>query len=248
MIRIVITRPGDQADALARALEARGFTAVFFPTIRIAHAADLRLLDEALYSLAGCDWAVYTSANAVEAVWHRLDRLGLRFPRGVRVAAVGPKTAARLAAYGFAPDFVPDETAAEAIVPGLGDLAGKRVFLPLADLAGDALARAVENAGGTVEHVTAYHTLPADPRPEGLAALRAGVQAIAFTSGSTANNFIDLVREAGLDPFHLPGEPRIVCIGPKTAAAARSAGFRVDRVADETTLEGLVDALAEVAA
>lgn len=248
MRRVVITRPRDQAGELAKALEARGFTPVYFPAIRIAPASDPHPLDAALKRLAGCDWTVFTSANAVEAVWDRLDQLGLAFPGSVRVAAIGPKTAARLAAHGVTADFVPDEFLSEAIVPGMGDLAGLRVFLPLADLAGDDLERAVETAGGTAETVIAYHTLLAAPDPDGLAALEAGVDAITFTSGSTALYFIDLARRAGLDPFDLPGNPLIVCIGPKTAAAARGAGFRVDGVADEYTLEGLVDALAGVAA
>jgi uroporphyrinogen III methyltransferase/synthase len=247
-MRVVITRPRDQAGDLAEALEACGFTPIFFPTIRIAPATDPRPLDAALERLSGCDWVVFTSANAVEAVWERLDRLGLAFPAKVRVAAVGPKTAARLRESGVTADFVPDEYVSEAIVPGLGDLAGKRVFLPLGDLAGDALARAVAAGGGIPDAVTAYRTLPAGADPDGLAALQDGVYAVTFTSGSTAVNFATLVRTAGRDPFRLPGDPLIVCIGPKTAAAAQEAGFRVDRVADEYTLEGLVSALTGVTA
>jgi len=242
-MRVVITRPRDQAGPLAEALEAQGFEPVFFPTIRISPVTDTRRLDEAMRCLPGCDWAVFTSANAVIAVWERLERLGLVFPAGLRVAAIGPRTAACLAAHGITSDFVPDEFVSEAVVPGLGDLKGMRVFLPLADLAGETLAQAVESAGGTAEVVTAYHTRSADPDPDGLAALRAGVDAVAFTSGSTAGNFAALVREAGLDPFQLPGDPLIACIGPKTAAAAQSAGFRVDLVAKEYTIEGLVSAL-----
>jgi uroporphyrinogen-III synthase len=242
-MRVVITRPRDQAGDLAEALEACGFTPIFFPTIRIAPATDPRPLDAALERLSGCDWVVFTSANAVEAVWERLDRLGLAFPAKVRVAAVGPKTAARLRESGVTADFVPDEYVSEAIVPGLGDLAGKRVFLPLGDLAGDAPARAVAAAGGIPDAVTAYRTLPAGADPDGLAALQAGVDAVTFTSGSAAANFSALIREAGLDPCRLPGDPLIACIGPKTAAAARSVGFQVDLVAEAYMLEGLVSAL-----
>jgi uroporphyrinogen-III synthase len=54
-----------------------------------------------------------------------------------------------------------------------------------------------------------------------------------------------LVQEAGLDPFHLPGEPVIACIGPKTAQAADEAGFRVKAVATDYTVEGLIDAIQE---
>lgn len=244
MKRIVVTRPRAQAGPLAGFLEAEGFEPVFFPAIRIAPAEDPGPLNAALQDPIGFDWIVFTSANAVDAVWDRLGRLGRLFPAGARVAAVGPKTAASLSARGVKIDFVPGEAASRAIVPGLGGLAGKRVLLPLGDLATPDLAAAVAAAGGTPVPVIAYRTLPADPDPDGLAALRAGVDAVAFTSGSSAANFAALVSAAGLDPFRLPNDPLIVCIGPTTAAAARRSGFRVDRVAAEYTAEGLARSLA----
>jgi uroporphyrinogen-III synthase len=91
--------------------------------------------------------------------------------------------------------------------------------------------------------ITAYHTIPAYPDPNGIQALRSGVDIVTFTSGSTARNFITLVQNAGLDPFHLPGDPLISCIGPKTAMAVREAGFRVDVVAQDYTVEGLIAAI-----
>ncbi|HUF37624.1 MAG TPA: uroporphyrinogen-III synthase [Anaerolineales bacterium] len=243
-MRVLVTRP-PPIDAPVGDPESEGFTPIYFPTIRISPPADPRPLDEALQRLPGCAWAVFTSANAVEAVREGLDRIGRSFPTNVRVAAIGPQTAARLESQGIAVDYLPAEFISDAVVPGLGDLAGMRVFLPLGDLAENTIPDAVAAAGGIPEIVTAYHTLPADPDPDGLAALRAGVDAIAFTSGSTAANFAALVRVAGLDPFRLPGDPLIACIGPKTAAAARSAGFRVDLVAEEHTFAGLVSALKE---
>lgn len=246
MRRVVITRPRAQAGALAELLEARGFEPICFPAIRIVPAADPHPLESALGRLADFDWAVFTSANTVDAVWDQLDRLGRTFPPGLQVAAIGPKTAARLESRGVSPDFVPDEHISEGIVPGLGDLSGRQVILPQADIAEDTLEAAVRAAGGSVEAVTAYHTLPAEPDPAGLAALRTGVHAVVFTSASTAVHFAALIQAAGLDPFNLPGDPRIVCIGPKTAAAAKEAGFRVDRVADAYTLAGLASALEAV--
>lgn len=242
-MQIVITRPRHQSATLAEAIRRHGCEPVFFPTIRISPVDDPRILDRALRDLVHFDWAIFTSANAVESVWTRLRAANLLFPKHLRVAAVGPKTAASLADHGLAPDFVPDDFVAEAIVPGLGALQGKRVFLPLADLAEDTLVHAVETAGGTAFPVTAYHTVPAEPNPAGLAALRRGVGAVTFTSGSTARNFVTLTQSAGLNPLNMPGDPLMVCIGPKTAAAARQAGLRVDRVAAVHTQEGLVQAL-----
>ncbi len=242
-MRVVITRPRKHFDSAAEALRARAVVPIYFPTIQITTVRESQDLEAALNRLDEIDWAVFTSANAVEAVWARLEQLGTTLPQKLRIAAVGPKTAEQLAARGRSPDFVPQTYIAEAILPGLGDLSGKKVFLPLADLAQDTLARAVDQAGGTPIQVTAYHTIPAKPDPNALQEIRNGVDAVAFTSGSTARNFAALVATAGLDPFDLPESPLIACIGPKTEAAARAAGFAVDVVAEEYTLEGLLDAI-----
>ena len=97
---------------------------------------------------------------------------------------------------------------------------------------------------GIAHVVTAYHTLPAKPDPESLSALANGVDLITFTSGSTARNFVELLEREGLDPFHLSGNPKFACIGPKTAQAAQDLGFSVDIVARTYTVDGLAQAIA----
>ena len=79
----------------------------------------------------------------------------------LRFAAIGPKTADALKAHGITPDFVPEEYVAEAILPGLGDLLGKWVLLPLCKIARKALPESIFNAGGVPHEVTVYKTLPA---------------------------------------------------------------------------------------
>jgi uroporphyrinogen-III synthase len=243
--RILITRPRDRANTFAAALQAQGAQPVYFPTIQIVPVEDTTCLDRALTHLDKYDWLVLTSANAVEAVHERLNALEIQ-PASppLKVAAIGPKTAAALEARGVSPDFMPSEHISEAILPGLGELQEKWVLLPLADIAHEGLPKAIQDAGGVSHVVTAYHnTVPAAPDPEGLANIQAGVDVITFTSGSTAHNFVALTQNGGLDPFHLPGNPIVACIGPKTAQAARQAGFTVDIVAEEYTTEGLVETL-----
>jgi uroporphyrinogen-III synthase len=161
----------------------------------------------------------------------------------MRVAAIGPKTAQSLEARGVTPDLVPDEYVAEAILPGLGDLRGRWVLLPRAEIARKALPEAIVEAGGVAHEIAVYQTLPTDPDPDGLAALRSGVEAVTFTSPSTVENFVEIVRKAGLDPLNLPGNPQIACIGPITKKDATEAGFVETLVAEEYTAEGLVKLL-----
>ena len=244
MNRVLITRPRTQADSFAGALIQAGFEPIFFPVIEIRPIEETAELDLALQQLGNFDWVIFTSVNGVKVFWARLNALGIAtLPNAVQVAAIGPKTALALQQHGIEPDFVPAEYVAEAILPGLGDLVGKRVLLPRAEIARKALPEAITQAGGVVHEIATYQTLSSQPDPEGLAAFHSGVDAITFTSPSTVRSFINIVKEAGFDPLNLPNRPLIVCIGPITAAAARQEGLQVGLIAAEYTTEGLVNTL-----
>lgn len=255
-MKVLITRPRTQADSFASALAAAGFEPVFFPVIETHPFEENVALDRAITKLGCYDWIVFTSVNGVEAFFSRMESatetqrhgeyvsLSLRDSvANTKVAAIGPKTAHSLIVRGVKPDFVPDEYVAEAILPGLGDLRGRWVLLPRAEIARKALPDAIVMAGGVAHEIAVYRTVPAEPDPEGLAALKSGVDALTFTSPSTVENFVELVRRAGLDPLHLPGDPQIACIGPITQKAAEEAGFVAVLVAEEYTSEGIVDLL-----
>ena len=244
-MRVLITRPRKDAEEFAEALRQIGAEVLFLPTITIQPVEDTTLLDEALRNLDRYQWIVFTSANGVDAVLGRLDSLEITaLPSALRIATVGPKTAARLIKAGFTPDFIPEEYVAEAVLSGLGDLHGRCVLLPTADIARDTLPQGIQAAGGIAHVITAYHTLPATPSYDEVAALASGVDIVTFMSGSAIQNFTSFLRSTGIDPFNLPGKPLIACISPKTARVARGAGFQVDIVAETYTAEGLVRAIA----
>jgi uroporphyrinogen-III synthase len=242
--RILITRPKAQAEGFAAALRAHGAEPIEFPVIEIGPTLDTQPLDRALAQLSRYDWLILTSVNGVNAVWDRFAALDLPgIPSGVKVAAIGPKTAAALRDHGVTPDYVPAEYIAEAILPGLGDLRSRWVLLPRADLARPALAQAIQAAGGVPHEIAAYRTLPAQPDPTRLQALASGVDIITFTSSSTVRSFVALVKAAHLDPHHLPGSPLFVCIGPITASTAQEHNLPVHIVARQYTTEGLIQAI-----
>ncbi len=246
-MKVLITRPRTQADSFANALADAGFKPIFFPVIEIRPFEENVALDRAIEKLSCYDWIVFTSVNGVDAFFARvvspspLGRGGRG--EGIRVAAIGPKTAQALISRGVTPDFVPDEYIAEAILPGLGDLRGRWVLLPRAEIARKALPEAIAAVGGMAHEIAVYQTVRAEPDPDGLSALKFGVDAVTFTSPSTVENFVEIVRRAGLDPMHLPGDPKIACIGPITQKAAAEAGFVDIFVAEEYTTEGLVELL-----
>ena len=243
MKRILITRPRAQAVGFAEKLRAAGFEAIFFPVIEIQPIRDNHALDRAFGHLSCYEWVIFTSVNAVEVVFDKFSGSLTSDGNKLRFAAIGPKTAEALKARGVTPEFVPEEYVAEAILPGLGDLKNKWVLLPRAEIARQALPDAIMAAGGIAHEIAVYRTLPTRPSSDALSALQAGVDSITFTSPSTVQNFVELLRREKMDPFQLTGNPKIACIGPITERAAREAGFNVDLVAEQYTTEGLVSAL-----
>jgi uroporphyrinogen-III synthase len=243
-MKILITRPRSQADRFAENIRTAGLEPIYFPVIEIRPIQENVALQRALSKLDCYDWLVFTSVNGVNAVWDTLSNMQMEsIPENVQVAAIGPKTAEALQAHGISPAFVPDEYVAEAILPGLGDLNGRWVLLPRAEIARKTLPQGIVEAGGVAHEIAVYQTLPAEPDPQGLLALRAGLDVVTLTSPSTVLNFVEIVRAAGLDPLNLPGNPVFACIGPITGQAARAEGLPNLVVAGEYTTEGLIQAI-----
>ena len=242
--RVLITRTRVQSSALSKLLVQRGAQPVELPTIVIEEPKDYEALDEALGRLRSFDWVIFTSANTVDAVFGRLGALALdtRALGGVRVAAIGAATAASLAGRGIVSDFAPVAFESEGIVEGLSKagLNGQRVLLPRSDIARQRLTRGLASLGATVEEVTAYRNVTPEDACDRLDdALSEGIDIATFTSASTVKNLVDLL-DGKLERI---SGATIACIGPITAAAARQRGLKVDVVAREHLVQGLVDDL-----
>ena len=246
--RILITRPRAQAEEFASALIAEGAQPIYFPVILIVPPDNFSAFDFALHSLEHYEWLILTSVHGVEALFKRLEVLGIRqIPPGLRVAAVGAKTAQCLSAQGILIDYVPDEYSSEAMLPGLGkDIDGKRFLFPQSNLARTVLAAGIRSAGGLVTEVVAYRTLASAPDSSEMDELRAGVDVVTFTSPSTVQNFVAIVQRNGLDPFNLPGNPLFACLGPITQKAAEEVGLVNLVTASKYTTDGLMEAIANV--
>ena len=231
--KVVVTRARAQASNLVARLSALGAETVELPTIEIADPADGgKALREAAGRVATYDWVAFTSVNAVDRFFAHLHD-ARAFGRAA-VAAIGPGTAGALRTHGVVADLQPASAVAEALVESFPSGAG-RVLLPQAAAARRVLAEGLEAKGWQGDVVEAYRTVPARPSDDALAAA-AKADAIAFTSSSTVTSWLALAGTGALPPV-------VACIGPVTAATAAEHGVPVTVVADEHTVEGLVDAL-----
>jgi uroporphyrinogen III methyltransferase/synthase len=245
--RIVVTRAREQASDLVDRLTALGAECLEFPTIKIAPPQDWTLLDRALDNLATYDWLVFTSVNAVDFFFQRLfaHEQDVRALGHLRTGAIGPATAARLAAFGLKSDILPANYRAEGVVAAFQneDLAGRRVLLPRALEARAVLPVELTRRGATVDEIAVYHTRPvAQNRAALLQLLENGdVDLITFTSSSTVKNFKALIPENRCR--ELLQDVVLASIGPITSRTAADLGFEVAFTADTYTIPGLCQAI-----
>lgn len=239
---VVVTRSRNQASTLSDALRHLGARVIEAPAIRIELHPDRIIADDRCASR--WDWVIFTSQNAVAAVFAALDAAGrdVRAFGSTRIAAVGDATAAALRARGIRADFLPSRPTSAALAAELPRVAGARIYLPISSLAGPDLEDALRARGAHVERVDAYHTLPQPLEADVVAAIQAA-DAITFTSASTAR----FLRTA-LGDANFPPTIRLVSIGPATSAAVREHFGRLDAEAAEASIPSLVAAVLEVLA
>jgi uroporphyrinogen III methyltransferase/synthase len=116
------------------------------------------------------------------------------------------------------------------------NVADRPVLIARAAEARDVLPEALRERGAKVDVVGLYETVAEEPDR---AALEAAESAdyVTFTSSSTVRNFVAVAGK------RLPGDARIVSIGPVTSDEARAAGLEVDVEAVRHDPDGLVEAL-----
>lgn len=247
--RIVVTRARSQGVDFARKIEELGGDATVFPTIEIVPPRSYEPLDRAIREIGSYEWIIFTSVNGVEHFWARFQALkqDIRLLSGIRVAAIGPRTAEALAQAGIKADVVPEEYRAEEILAELkpDEVHAKRVLLPRAAGARDVLPKTLAEWGAEVDEIEAYRTIGANGDTSGLRAelLAEKVDMVTFTSSSTVSHFAALFPEDAVG--ELLARTAVACIGPITQKTAEDNGIRVDVVAREYTIAGLTQAIVE---
>jgi uroporphyrinogen III methyltransferase/synthase len=246
-LRILVTRPEEQARALSGRLSRLGAATIQVPTIKILPTEDNEAFDKAVTGVTSYDWVIFTSVHGVHFFTERMQ--ALKVPReiieNVRVAAIGPSTATALELAIKKPDYVPKQYLSEKILEGLGDVNGKRVLLPRADIASKTLPAALRARGALVDELTAYRTVvPPELTSERLNSILAGgLDLVTFTSPSTVRNLAEIVGHREL--ASLLGRVKVACIGPVTEKAANELGIAVDIVAKAHTIDALVEAIVD---
>jgi uroporphyrinogen III methyltransferase/synthase len=251
--RVLVPRTKEQAGSLSARLRSYGSVPEEVPTISVEPPRNPQQMDKAIRGLVEgrYEWIAFTSVNAVRAVREKFDEYGLdaRAFSGLKIAAVGEKTTAAIAAWGLRADLMPTgEQSARGLLddwPPYDEALDpiNRVFLPRADIATETLVAGLVDLGWEVDDVTAYRTVRATPPPAPTReAIKTGkFDAVVFTSSSTVRNLVGIAGKPHASTI-------IAVIGPATAKTAEEHGLRVDVLASSPSVEVLVDALADFGA
>jgi uroporphyrinogen III methyltransferase/synthase len=246
--RIVVTRRSEQAGSFAQRLAELGADVLEVPTIKITQPKETDAIVDALLGLNAYDWLVFTSVNGVTAFFDIFFRRfqDMRDIGGVRIAAVGPATAAKLRELHLQVDLTPDEFTGKKIAAAFAKfqtIENLKMCLLRAEVANPDLPKALEDLGAIVDDIAIYKTVAEteDPAGAGATLLESGADWITFTSGSTVEHFharFDLPKLLKKFP-----QTKLASIGPETSKAIRTLGLEPALEAKEHTTEGLLAAL-----
>jgi uroporphyrinogen III methyltransferase/synthase len=242
-------------------LEELGAEIIEFPTIEVVPPVSYEELDKSIGNISAYDWLIFTSRNGVKYFFKRFfdrDR-DIRDLKGIKICAIGSKTAKEIKNYGIKTDLVPGEFSAEGLIEAFVQLSGKqtvppltkggiegealkgmRFLLPRAEKAREIFPEKIRELGGKVDIPVAYRTIKPESRGKRLRRfLKEGRISIAtFTSAATFTNFKEIMGE---DADELLKGVVIAAIGPVTAKAVQKAGLYADIMPKEATIEALVE-------
>lgn len=258
--RILVTR---EHSAGFESLEELGAEILQFSTVEIVPPETWNDLDMAIQKVNAYDWVIFTSSNGVKYFFRRLFEKGvdIRELKGLKICAIGAKTAEEIGKFGLRVDLVPEEFRAEGLIDAFTKmqrtkskehgatepeeqqnlpLNGMRFLLPRAEVARELFPDKVRELGGTVDVPVAYRAVKPELHGKRLRRfLKEGRITVAtFTSASTFNNFRQIMGE---DAEELLRGVAIAVIGPVTAKAVEKAGMKAQIMPREATVEAMVE-------
>jgi len=157
-LKIVVTRPRDQAVSLARRIEQAGGTPLLFPLLDISAVPDTRVLHEQISRLAQFNLAIFISPNAVRFGIEAIRAMG-EMPLKLKIATVGQGSAKALRDFGVTDVIAPTErfdSEGLLALPELQNISGWQVMIFRGDGGRELLGDILQERGATVEYAACY--------------------------------------------------------------------------------------------
>lgn len=243
-LRVVVTRPREQAEHLVRLIEACGGEAIRFPVIEIVDPEDRSALPSAIERLDRYALAIFVSPNAVRRAMDVINARG-GWRATLRAACVGRGSAEALKHYGIEAIAPRTRFDSEALLelPELQDVAGQRVVVFRGAGGRELLGETLRARGAQVDFIECYRRVrPAvDAEPLRRRGARGEIDLITVTSGDGLRHLVEMVGPQGRDwLFAAP----LVVVSARMAEIARELGFvRPARVAAQAADSAILEAI-----
>ena len=194
---VLITRPEAYSSYLSEEIRRLGGVPVIFPTLDIEYCT--QGLDEESFN--GHDLAIFTSRNSVAAVAQFLKQEGIGWPKSLRCATVGNKTAdAVREAFGIGEVIAPIKDyggTALMTLESMQNLSGQRViFFDGGGPRSVLLVGMLEDKDcRTVTHTVVYRRVrpPSDPRVLQSVLGQSGLDFVVLTSVASSANLLEML-------------------------------------------------------
>jgi uroporphyrinogen-III synthase len=247
-ISVLVTRPLDQNESLARAIEEQGGLAIRAPMIIISGLSDDSPARKVVAGMKKTDIAIFVSKNAAEFGLELVAREGVSL-QGKAIFAVGLGTAGQLARLGVDGVQAPSsEFSSEALLrlEGLDEqhVKGKRIVI-FRGLGGrEHLAKTLERRGAEVAYCECYERR----KPDVAIAAELKKNAVKVpdiglaTSMEALDNLVEKIEEEGVDQLF---DMQMLVVGSRVAQEVESLGFThrpmvVENPSDDSILRRLV--------
>jgi uroporphyrinogen-III synthase len=253
---VAITRPSHQCKEMVEIVETMGGNAYVAPMIEITAPEGGELAEFIQQTASGCfDKLVFLSVNSVRCLFEEAQREGkldqlLKVINASGVLVIGTRTQKELVDYGVTDNVVARIQSTDGVLEAIGgELQGLHIGIPRSSMSNSELGDALRERGAQVTEVTAYISRPPADRSRAIELIKdlnAGkVDAVTFTSASTAKNLAKIAEEENmLGHLHEGLNKTVVAaIGPRAKGAIEELGFTVNVVPEKHSIIDLVEAL-----
>lgn len=241
--KVLVPRGKKNAKSFSTIVEGYGGIPVEVPLLDFRPVENNELLHPIIHQLHTYDWIIFTSDVTVETFFAILGEKQL-LPK---IAVIGEKTEKVLLEMGVPVHFVPKEYVAESFAKEFSPyvIEGEKILIPKGNLARNYIAQYFRSQGNVVDEVIIYETYFPDSSKEKLIELlnKKSLDVLPFTSPSTIDHFISVVKEYNLDDSIK--DCVIAAIGPVSKKKCESVGLPVHVMPHVYTSNEMIKAVAE---
>ena len=220
-----------------------GAEIIFFPAIKIV---GLTLTDNEKVKLNNAlnyDYLIFTSVNAVKFFLNNIEKNINEINNSpVQVTVIGDKTKSAAESKGFKISLMPEKSSSESLNEFLDKekVFNKKILIPGSKIANPNLRNSFLQKEAVVDFIPVYNTVSMDEYSEAAIEKIKNTlfDLIVFTSPSTFNNFVKLLKVKNVQNFF--AKQSIASIGPATKREIEKKNLTVDVLPENYNIKSLI--------